>query len=895
MKKNLFVLISFLLFITSRVISQTSCQTAAPFCSGTTYNFPATVNGPAAQIGPDYDCLFTQPNPAWYYLQIATPGPLTLTIQGSINGGPGQDVDFVCWGPFPNLNNVCNNLTTTNVVDCSYSGSFTETLTIPNAQVGQFYMVCITNFANVAQNIVFNQPVIGPGDGTTNCAILCQATAANSGSVCQGSNVTLTATTNTAVTSFTWNGPGGFTSNAASPIITPTASGAYSLVATTSQGTCVAITNVTVGGLAQPTISNVGATCQGMNFNLNANGPPPTANFSWTGPNGFTSNLQNITINNAQPVQSGSYVVTVVSGLCSQTAAITVSITQMPTVTASNSGPYCSGDNIVLTASGANSYNWSGPNAYSSNAPIAVIQGATVGGSGTYTLTGINGTCSNSITTNVVVNSPPIVNISNNSPICENFPLQLSASGGNSYSWSGPFSFSSQQQNPSFAQAPVTANGMFTVIVTSAQNCTASATTSVSINPKPNPTILTPGTCEGTTLTLSASGGNTYAWTGPNGYAATGSVVTVNNVNSLAAGQYTVTVTAAGGCTASISSNAQVFPNPDVKILGTSSLCPGGIFTFLGSGATYYKWLIPGGVVATTQGYTVSTLAGTLQTTYTLQGSDDNGCLSQAVVYPLVLPLPVGQVVATKEGACTPLCTSFQFSSPHNVSTYWNIGGLSTANNTNTASQCFERAGVYPVSVRMVNIYGCERTTTTSVEAYPIPNANFSNDPDKPTITEPTANFYDNTANATIVNWFWDFTNNGIDTASGKHPSFTFPEIGEYYTTLIVTSNHGCVDSITKKVTITDDFSIYIPNAFTPNGDGQNEQFTAKGTGIKKYQLSVFNRWGELVFSSNDIAKGWDGTIKGKPAQDGVYVWKVSAISIFGSSRDYKGHVTLIR
>jgi gliding motility-associated-like protein len=896
MKNIYFLFVSFYFIISNCITAQTSCQTAAPFCSGTTYNFPATVNTPSAQPGPFYDCLFTQPNPSWYYLQIATPGPLTLTIQGSINGSPGQDVDFVCWGPFNSLTNICNNLTSTNVVDCSYSASFTETLVIPNAQVGQFYMVCITNYASVSQNIIFNQPVTGPGIGTTNCAILCQATAANSGSVCNGSNVTLTANTNTAVTSFTWSGPGGFTSNASNPVITPTASGSYSLIATTTQGTCLATTNVTVGGLTQPTISNVGATCQGMTFNLNANGPPPTANFSWSGPNGFTSNLQNVTINGAQPNQSGNYVVTVSSGLCTQTAAITVSVTQIPTVTASNSGPYCSGNNVVLTAGGASSYTWVGPGNYSSNAPIAVINGATPGSSGTYSLMGANGTCTNLISTNVVVNAPPAIIISNSSPVCENFSLQLNASGGASYSWMGPFSYNSQQQNPSFAQAPISANGVFTVIVSSAQGCIASATTAVSINPKPNPTILTPGVCIGTTLELSATGGNSYAWSGPNGYAATGSVVSINNVSAAAAGNYTVVVTGAGGCTASVVSNAQIFPNPDLKILGTSSLCPGGIFTFLGQGATYYKWLIPGGVIATTQGYTVSTLSNTLQATYTLQGSDDNGCLSQVAIYPLVLPLPVGQVIATKEGSCPPLCTSFNFSSQNNVSTSWNIGGLSTANNTNTARQCFENAGVYNVSVKMTNIYGCERTTTTSVEVYPIPNASFSSDPNKPTITEPIANFYDETSNANIVKWQWDFTNQGIDTSSLKNPSFLFSEIGDYYTTLVVTSNHGCVDSITKKIAITDDFSIYIPNAFTPNGDGQNEQFTAKGTGIKKYQMTIFDRWGELVYTSSDLAKGWDGTVKGgKIAQDGVYVWRVNVISIFGSSKEYKGHVTLIR
>ncbi|MDI9341391.1 MAG: gliding motility-associated C-terminal domain-containing protein [Sediminibacterium sp.] len=892
--KNIITVLALLLFPYIS-LAQGSCQTAAPFCTGTTYNFPATVNGPPAQAGPDYDCLFTQPNPAWYYLQIATPGPLTLTIQGQINGGPGQDVDFVCWGPFPNLTNICNNLTATNVVDCSYSGSFTETLTIPNAQVGQFYMVCITNFANVAQNIVFNQPVVGPGDGTTNCAILCQATAANSGSVCTGGNVTLTANTNTAVTSFTWNGPGGFTSTLPNPVITPTASGTYSLIATTSQGTCMATTNVTVASLATPTITNVGATCQGMSFNLNVSGGPPNQ-YNWTGPNGFTSNQQNIQFNNAVPSQSGGYTVTVTSGLCTQTAAIVVSVTPMPTVTAQNTGPYCPGQNIILSANGASSYTWAGPGNFTSNAPIVSIPASGTSG-GLYTLVGANGTCTNAASSNVVVYPAPVITISNNSPVCENFPLQLNASGGNTYSWVGPGNYNTLNQNPFFAQAPLSANGVFTVIVTSVEGCTASAVTSVSVNAKPNPTILIPNVCLGTDMFLTATGGGTYSWTGPNGFSSTLANPVITNVTNAAAGSYSVTITAPGGCTATASAPVQVYPLPEVKILGTNSLCPGGVFSFLGQGANFYKWLIPPGVLSTANTYTISTNDPLLQPTYTLQGSDNNGCINYAVIHPFVLPRPYGVITTTNSGACAPLCTSFKLTTNAPLtSNFWSLAGLSTYNNKDSVTQCFLNQGVYPITVRMVNQYGCENTATTSVESYPIPVANFSNDPDKPTITEAMANFYDNTANANIVNWFWDFTNIGQDTSSTKNPSFRFPEIGEYLTTLIVTSDHGCMDSITKKITVTDDFSIYIPNAFTPNGDGQNDVFGAKGTGIKKYQLSIFDRWGELIFTSNDLLKGWDGTVKGnRIAQDGVYIWKVNAVSIFGSSKEYKGTVTLMR
>ncbi|HRH10926.1 MAG TPA: hypothetical protein PLU73_05405, partial [Bacteroidia bacterium] len=130
-----------------------------PFCTGNQsgLTFPATVNGPPAQPGPDYGCLMTQPNPAWYYLQVSQSGNLVILIEGQINNQPGQDVDFICWGPFASLAGICNSLTANNTIDCSYSPSPTETCNIPNGIVGEYYMVLITNFSNVQQNIVFTQ------------------------------------------------------------------------------------------------------------------------------------------------------------------------------------------------------------------------------------------------------------------------------------------------------------------------------------------------------------------------------------------------------------------------------------------------------------------------------------------------------------------------------------------------------------------------------------------------------------------------------------------------------------------------------------------------------------------------------------------------------------------
>ena len=185
MKKTIYILAVCLSFVFS-VQAQTSCATAQPFCAGGNSggSFPATVNGPAAENGPNYGCLGTQPNPAWYYLQISQSGNLDIQIVGSAN----QDVDFICWGPFSSLAGCCNSLTASNIVDCSYSSSPSETCTIPSAIAGEYYMLLITNFANVAQDILFSQVA---GTGSTNCGIVSSNTA-----ICAGSVATITLTNN---------------------------------------------------------------------------------------------------------------------------------------------------------------------------------------------------------------------------------------------------------------------------------------------------------------------------------------------------------------------------------------------------------------------------------------------------------------------------------------------------------------------------------------------------------------------------------------------------------------------------------------------------------------------------------------------------------------------------
>ena len=146
----------------------TTCAGADPFCTGTTYSFPNNT-GTSAEAGPNYGCLLSQPNPAWYYLQIDASGSIQMDISQVDANGSGIDVDFIAYGPFGSATGGCGSLTSGNTVDCSYSTAANETATIPGAVSGEYYMLLITNFSNTAGNISFSQT---GGTGSTNCAIV---------------------------------------------------------------------------------------------------------------------------------------------------------------------------------------------------------------------------------------------------------------------------------------------------------------------------------------------------------------------------------------------------------------------------------------------------------------------------------------------------------------------------------------------------------------------------------------------------------------------------------------------------------------------------------------------------------------------------------------------------
>ncbi len=309
------------------------------------------------------------------------------------------------------------------------------------------------------------------------------------------------------------------------------------------------------------------------------------------------------------------------------------------------------------------------------------------------------------------------------------------------------------------------------------------------------------------------------------------------------------------------------------------------------NGAVTYLWTGPGIV----SGANTAIASVNQPGSYTITVSQGL-CSATAVVNVLPSAVgPVGQITAPSKG-CAAFCPTFSLTSTDGVSTVsWNFGDGTSGAIGNPIQHCFTNSTNYTVTGTFTDNNGCVGKANKVIEVFPKPTADFNFSPQRPIITEPEVSFTDASYGTTIVKWDWYFTNLPKPHSNERNPKYIYTETGQYNAALIVTSNYGCTDTLIKTVIIGEDYGIFVPNAFTPNGDGSDDIFQPKGFGISKYEFVVFDRWGEKLFYSNDFNLGWDGTYKGKLSPMSVYVWKITLTDAQGKFHELSGHVTLIK
>lgn len=422
------------------------CADAEPFCTDNgLYQFPAGTNAGNGESGPNYACLGTTPNPAWYYMKIANPGGIDIYMYST----PGQDIDFCCWGPFDDPSSPCpNGLTINKKVSCSYSPSHTETCVIPTtAQTGQYYILVITNFSNNPCNITFSKT---NGNGTTDCSIMPPAVS-NEGPYCVGETIQLNAIAQTGA-SYSWTGPGGFTStlqNPTRPHCTQAMGGTYTCTIHVGNQSNSATTTVVVN--ANP-VANAGGdqttAYPGASAQLHGSGGAGSFNYHWEPADKIAVQGQNATTVPLYADQQFVLTVTNPQGNCSSTDQMTVHIGGSAMTASASASEYhiCQGHSTQLQAnagggSGNFSYSWSPSNSLNQSNiynPVATPSQTT-----TYTchVTDVGAQTSQDVSVTIYVHNP--VYTQESATICQGDSYDFH---GNLCSVAGDYNYTAQTQ-----------------------------------------------------------------------------------------------------------------------------------------------------------------------------------------------------------------------------------------------------------------------------------------------------------------------------------------------------------------------------------------------------------------------------------------------------------------
>ncbi len=777
--------------------------------------------------------------------------------------------------------------------------------------------------------------------------------------ICSGNSTTLTAS---GATTYTWTpaatlSAGTGTSVTASPTVTTT----YSITGTDVNG-CTGTTTVvvTVTPACGVGVSAIGSkVCSGICGTVSAtatSGIPPYI-YSWS--NGATTSSQNLC-----PAVTTTYTLTVSdNSVPITTATATAVITVDPPITLNIAGfpPKCfngtDGQAVVIPGGGDGiyTYQW---------APIAGTSPSITGSAGTYSVTVTDLFGCTAVTSTVIINPTPIIGTttvitancnksdgsatvatvsggtpgyiyswnttpSQNTQTASNIPTgnyivtitdvngctttiaafvpnaggvtasatktDVTCFGGNDGSATAtqtggtqPFTYLwNDGQNAAIA-TNLTA-GTYTVIVTDVNGCSSLASVIIT---QPTQVVVTSTSarmCALTSATINATGSGgtgviSFAW---NPGALTGPWVTVSPAITTI---YTLIGTDANGCTGSTTATVTVNPIPVIAV-PNATICFGTGTTLTAVGATTYTWAPTTGLSAGTGNPVIANPPST--TTYTVIGTDGNGCTGATMVVVTVNPLPVISVPPSSicPGDTTTLTAS-------GALTYiWSpASGLSS----NTGTSVIARPNTTTVyTITGTDANGCSSATTTSVTVHPNPVASIGASPNPASVLDPTISFTDNSTGA--VTWKWNLGDKKPTISTKQNPSFTYPDsAGHYIVKLFITSKFGCVDSTWIDVYIKGEYTFFIPNTFTPNGDGTNDYFSPKGTGIdiSDYDLWIFDRWGNLIWHTRTWGEAWDGR-----ANDGVdiaqidtYVWKVHVKELDNHAvHNYIGHVNIVK
>ncbi len=325
----------------------------------------------------------------------------------------------------------------------------------------------------------------------------------------------------------------------------------------------------------------------------------------------------------------------------------------------------------------------------------------------------------------------------------------------------------------------------------------------------------------------------------------------------------------------------------------TGNLCAGdaSVTAQPPAGATNYQWYLDGVALVGQTSTTLNVSAGGYGPGLYTMAMDFNGeCLmGSASVAPAASTTPL-PILAPAVG-CAPLTVAFADTTGGGTETVlWDLGDGSTSIDS-SFSHTYTQAGTYDVILRVRNSVGCigETVLPGAVVVYADVSGQITIVPDPVFAEDPTVQLV-GSGSGNIISWWWDLGIASPATADGQSVDATFPaEPGNYPVVLVVASADGCIDTLRSTVRVIDPGVIDLPNVFSPNGDGLNDQFIPVDYKGAKGSMEIYNRWGQLIFSTTSLGQGWSG----KDAPEGTYFYIVTPDE--PSAPASTGHITLLR
>jgi gliding motility-associated-like protein len=685
-------------------------------------------------------------------------------------------------------------------------------------------------------------------------------------SICEGvDSVMVGSFTNstTGTEQYTWS-PATNLSDAtiSSPTLTATTTQTYTL--TVNSGICASSDDIVVTVVPQSdaTIIASGPYCADIAAvqltSLETGG-------TWTG-TGIT-NSSNGTFDPAVATATpGTYTVTYsIGGFCPSTDTEDFVVWSVPDGTITPVGPFCITElPITLTAASAGG-TWSGTGI--NNAVSGSFGSATTTANSYLINYNTGGNCPHDFTTTVVVNANSDATINAIADICNDAPVATLTAAQAGGTWSGQ-GVSGSTFNP-VGLIP----GTYTVTYDIAGACPDTDTENVIVLAVPDGTITPAGPfCQDAlpqTLTAANAGGT---WSGAE--ITNGTNGTFGDANT-PAGNYTITYTTSGVCPRPFTESVQVIENLDATITTAGPFCENANSQTLTAANPGGTW---SGTAAITSGGQISPStigAGTYTFTYDINNS---GCLSSDDVQVIINSLPIPSFTASATTGCSPLSVTFtNTSNPLGSSCVWYLDGAS-AGSGNTFNNLFEGNSCSDIGIMITDAAGCSATVTQNdvVCVVSNPSASFTWSPIEP--TSGSTVFFDNLSLGGVT-YTWNI--DGVDYTS-EDVAFPLPSaVGEtFQACLDVVGVGGCMDAQCYTVSVSSSSYVYVPNSFTPDGDGNNDVFAPVITGLSstsRYSFNVYNRWGDLIFETKDPTAVWVGDINGGShfVEDGTYVYEL--------------------